>query len=331
MVHGALGFISYLRCFDGELLAGRRQMMAVRPNEIHEHEAKWLLIDGMNLIYRQFHALPRDFSYNGQSTGAIFGMANMLLKTALPYALVGSRLVLALESTSSWREGIDTTYKAHRPRMPPELRSQIEPVIELAEAFGAVSISVTGQEADDVIASVIERHCHERIDVLSDDKDLFQLVSPTVRILRGKDSVVDEATVLDNFGVLPDLIPDFLALTGDSVDNVAGVKGIGPKSAAKLLNQFGDLEAVLEKAPTEASTTRLQNIMKNADKTAVRRAKSLTLLNRHCDLPLVYCPPIPPPVDWDRIVKLADTFGLAKFKSRLRKAAALASSSASIE
>lgn len=329
MRHGVLGLISYLRCLDGEILAGRRQLTATRHNELHEHEAKWLLIDGMNLIYRQFYALPQDFSYNGQSTGAILGMANMLLKTALPYALVGSRLVLALESTSSWREDIDTTYKANRQSMPPELRSQIDPVIELAEAFGAVSVRVTGQEADDVIASVIERHCHERIDVLSDDKDLFQLVSPTVRILRGKNSVIDEATVLESFGVLPNLIPDFLALTGDSIDNVAGIKGIGPKSAAKLLGQFGDLEAVLEKAPTEASTTRLQNIMKNADKSAVRRAKSLTSLNRHCDLPPVYCPPIPPPVHWDKIMKLADTFGLATFKSRIQKAAAEASISTS--
>lgn len=283
--------------------------------------ASWLVIDSSNLVYRQFYGSPKSLSYRGQPTGAIAGTASVLMKKALPMARSGGRLVWARESRSSWRADLEASYKAQRPPMPEGLRSQLGPIAEFATAFGAVSIAVEGSEADDVAAAVCERHGAEGVDVLSDDKDLFQLVTPTVHVVRPKGAVVDEAAVVDALGVQPGLVPDYLALVGDAVDNIPGVKGIGPKSAAKLLQQFGDLEAVLDRAPAEAPTALLRAKIRDADRAAVLRAKQLTTLDRHCALPPDYCPPTPPPVDWARLETLADAYGLRAFKSRLLKEA----------
>ncbi|KAJ8599664.1 hypothetical protein CTAYLR_005413 [Chrysophaeum taylorii] len=280
--------------------------------------AKWLVIDGYNLVYKSFHALPR-LTHDGAPTGAISGFANSLLRHALPYARRGSRIVFAVEGRSSWRREIAPEYKATRERMPSELRPQLGPILDLAAGFGARVVSVEGQEADDVIATIATRHREEGVDIWSEDKDLHQVIGPTVRVVRAK-GVVGVRDVERIHGVTPDLLPAFFALVGDKSDNVAGIHGVGPKTAAKLLNAFGTLEAVLEGGPNAPTIgPAMRQRLANADKDLVFRSRRLVTLNTTVDLPPdYYSDGVPSRVDFDALLTLADAYGLIAFKKKLQ-------------
>jgi len=208
------------------------------------------LVDGSSYIYRAFHALPSLTNAEGQPTGAIFGVANMLRR--LIQAHEPDRIVVIFDAPGkNFRHELYSDYKANRPSMPDELRAQIEPLKELIDAMGIERIEVPGVEADDVIATLSRSAESSGFGVLisSGDKDLAQLVGPRVILEDSmQDKRYDPAAVEEKFGVGPALIGDFLALTGDSSDNIPGVEKCGPKTAAKWLNQYGSLDAVIEQS-----------------------------------------------------------------------------------
>ncbi|HZP65574.1 MAG TPA: DNA polymerase I [Rudaea sp.] len=204
------------------------------------------LIDGSGYLYRAFHALPPLANRMGEPTGALFGVFNMLratLKAKPDYVAF-----VADAPGPTFRDALFAEYKAHRAPMPDDLRAQIEPMLELVAALGFPILRVDGVEADDVIGTLALKAAADGIDVIvsTGDKDLAQLVGPHVTLVNTMtNSTLDPAGVVAKFGVRPDQIVDYLALVGDSVDNIPGVEKCGPKTAAKWLNEYGTLAAIV--------------------------------------------------------------------------------------
>ena len=208
------------------------------------------LVDGSSYIYRAFHALPPLTSPNGIPTQAAYGFATMLLKL-LADAKPEHMAVVFDAPGATFRDEMFDRYKANRPATPDELAVQIPLIHRLVEAFRLCVICAAGVEADDVIATLVGRYVREGFDcvVITGDKDLMQLVGPHVRLWDTmRDRWVDEAAVLEKFGVAPERVADVIALMGDAVDNIPGVKGIGEKSAKALVQRFGGVEEILAHA-----------------------------------------------------------------------------------
>ena len=207
------------------------------------------LIDGSSYLYRAFHALPPLSNAQGEPTGALFGVVNMLrttLKARPEYVAFVSDA-----SGPTFRNVLYDKYKANRPPMPDELRAQIEPMLAIVSALGFPILRVTGVEADDVIGTLAKQAHEHGIDVLisTGDKDLAQLVRPGIQLINTMtNTTMDSAAVMEKFGVKPEQIIDFLSLTGDTVDNVRGVTKCGPKTAAKWLAEYGTLDGVIANA-----------------------------------------------------------------------------------
>lgn len=208
-----------------------------------------LLIDGSSYLYRAFNALPPLSNRAGEPTGAMFGVFNMLRKHL---AEQPEHVVVVFDAPGpTFREDLDPQYKANRPPMPDDLRAQIEPLLELIQALGLPLLRVAGVEADDVIGTLARRGAQAGMDVVisTSDKDFAQLVDErTVLVNTMTGSRRDRQGVIDKFGVPPERIIDLLALMGDSIDNIPGVDKCGPKTAAKWLNEHGDLDAVIAAA-----------------------------------------------------------------------------------
>ena len=208
-----------------------------------------VLIDGSSYLYRAFHALPPLSNAAGEPTGALFGVVNMLratLKEAPDYAAF-----VADAPGPTFRDALYAEYKAQRAPMPDDLRSQVEPMLAIVSALGFPILRVDGVEADDVIGTLATRAVAAGIDVSisTSDKDFAQLVVPGVVLVNTMtNTTLDEAGVFAKFGVRPDQIVDYLALVGDSIDNIPGVEKCGPKTAAKWLAQHGDLATVIANA-----------------------------------------------------------------------------------
>jgi DNA polymerase-1 len=209
-----------------------------------------VLIDGSSYLYRAFHALPPLSNAQGEPTGALFGVVNMLRATLKEQPDYAAFVVDAPGKT--FRDALYAEYKANRPPMPDELRAQVQPMCEVVEALGLPILRVPGVEADDVIGTLALAAAAEGIDVTisTGDKDFAQLVRPgvvLVNTMSGSRTDSDEA-VMAKFGVRPDQIVDLLALMGDSVDNIPGVEKCGPKTAAKWLAAYGSLDGVIAAA-----------------------------------------------------------------------------------
>jgi DNA polymerase-1 len=208
-----------------------------------------VLIDGSGYLYRAFHALPPLANRLGEPTGALFGVFNMLrasLKSKPDYIAF-----VADAAGPTFRDEIFAQYKAHRAPMPDDLRAQVEPMLAMVGAMGFPILRVDGVEADDVIGTLALQAAAEDIDVIvsTGDKDFAQLVGPRVKLINTMTNhTLDEAGVLEKFGVRPDQIVDYLALVGDSIDNIPGVEKCGPKTAAKWLAEHGTLDAVIANA-----------------------------------------------------------------------------------
>lgn len=207
------------------------------------------LIDGSSYLFRAFHALPPLSNAQGEPTGALFGVVNMLrstLKARPDYVAFVSDA-----SGPTFRNVLYDKYKANRPPMPDELRAQIEPMLAIVSALGFPILRVSGVEADDVIGTLASQAHAQGIDVLisTGDKDLAQLVRPGITLINTMtNTTMDTAGVVEKFGVKPEQIIDFLSLTGDTVDNVPGVTKCGPKTAAKWLAEYGSLDGVIANA-----------------------------------------------------------------------------------
>ena len=210
-----------------------------------------VLIDGSSYLYRAFHALPPLTNAEGEPTGALFGVVNMLRATLKEQPEYVAFVVDAPGKT--FRDELYPDYKANRPPMPDDLRAQVQPMCEVVEALGLPILRVPGVEADDVIGTLALAAAGEGIDVTisTGDKDFAQLVRPGVSLVNtmsGSRTDSDEAVVA-KFGVRPDQIVDLLALMGDAVDNIIGVEKCGPKTAAKWLGAHDSLDGVIAAAP----------------------------------------------------------------------------------
>jgi DNA polymerase-1 len=214
--------------------------------------ARLFVLDGPGFLYRAYHALPHDFrTSRGQLTNAVYGMSTMLWK--LLREETPEFFAVAWDPPGpTFREAQFAAYKETRPGMPDDLSSQIPYVKTLFEALRLPLLEVPGFEADDVLGTVVDRARAMDLDVVlvTADKDMLQLVAPRVRVLsttaRGERVIFDEAAVKEKWGVEPAQIPDLLALMGDSIDNIPGVRGVGEKTAVKLIAQFGTVERLYE-------------------------------------------------------------------------------------
>lgn len=209
-----------------------------------------ILIDGSSYLYRAFHALPPLVNSKGEATGAIFGVANMVKKLRAQYQPEKMAVIFDAKG-KTFRSDIYPDYKAHRPPMPPELRTQIEPLHAIIKAMGIPLLCIQGVEADDVIGTLAHQATQQKIDVVisSGDKDLTQLVNEHISLINTMtNKKMDRAAVIEKFGVPPELIIDYFTLVGDTADNIPGVPNVGPKTAAKWLNAYGNLDGVIEHA-----------------------------------------------------------------------------------
>ncbi len=211
---------------------------------------KLVLIDGSGFLYRAFHALPPLMSSKGEPTGALLGVVNMLNK-ALKDEQPDFIAVVFDAPGRTFRDDLFDQYKAHRPPMPDELRSQIQPLLDNVEAMGLPLIRVPGVEADDVIGTLATRAAEQGMQVVisTGDKDMAQLVNQRITLSNTMTgSRLDRNGVKAKFDVYPEQIIDYLALVGDSSDNIPGVPKVGPKTAAKWLNDFGTADALVKNA-----------------------------------------------------------------------------------
>ena len=215
-----------------------------------EKRKKLVLVDGSSYLFRAYHGLPKLESPSKHPTGAIYGVLNMVRKLIRDEQPDKVAVVFDAKG-KTFRNDIYPEYKANRPPMPDDLRVQIEPLHEIIKAQGLPLISIEGVEADDVIGTMSHQAVEQGYDVLisTGDKDMAQLVNDNVRLINTMNNqVLDKEAVVEKFQVRADQIIDYLALMGDSSDNIPGVPKVGPKTAAKWIDEYGGLKGVMDNA-----------------------------------------------------------------------------------
>src|ERR1700759_345363 len=209
---------------------------------------KLILVDGSGYLYRAFHALPPLTNSRGEPTGAALGGLNMLNKMIKEEA--PDRIAVVFDAPGrTFRDDLFDQYKAHREPMPDHLTAQVQPLYDVVAAMGVPLLRVPGVEADDVIGTLARLGADAGFKVLisTGDKDMAQLVGPNVELINTMSNTrLDRAGVKAKFDVFPEQIVDYLALVGDTSDNIPGITGVGPKTAAKWLNQYQTLDGLLE-------------------------------------------------------------------------------------
>ncbi|MBT4427890.1 MAG: DNA polymerase I [Rhodospirillaceae bacterium] len=238
------------------------------------HAGHLVLIDGSGFIFRAFHGLPPMTRPDGTPVNAVLGFTNMLWKI-LRDSEAEYFAVIFDTARKTFRSDIYPEYKAHRPPPPDELIPQFDLVREATQAFNVPSLEMRGYEADDLIATYtrLAREAGMHVTIVSSDKDLMQLVEDhqVVMLDHFKNREIDAEGVQEKFGVGPERVIDVQALAGDSSDNVPGVPGIGVKTAAQLINEYGDLDALLARAEEIKQPKRRQNLIDHADLARVSR------------------------------------------------------------
>src|SRR5215213_6487288 len=219
------------------------------------------LVDGSSYIFRAYHRLPPLTNRHGMNVGAVYGYTTMLWKLAdgLKNVEGPTHMAVILDaSEQTHRNEMYDQYKAHRPPPPEDLVPQFPLIRDATRAFSIPCIEEEGLEADDIIACYAKCALEAgwKVTIVSSDKDLMQLMN---------DRRIGREQVIEKFGVPPELVGEVLALMGDSVDNVPGVPGVGPKTASLLIQQYGTLEAVLANAETITKPKLKQNLIKHAD------------------------------------------------------------------
>ena len=211
---------------------------------------KLILVDGSGYLYRAFHALPPLTNARGEPTGAVLGVLNMLNKMIKEEA--PDRIAVVFDAPGrTFRDDLFDQYKAHRTPMPDDLRAQVQPLYDVVSAMGVPLLRVPGVEADDVIGTLAKQGADAGFKVLisTGDKDMAQLVGPNVELLNTMSNTrLDRIGVKAKFDVFPEQIVDYLALVGDTSDNIPGITSVGPKTAAKWLNQYQTLDALIAHA-----------------------------------------------------------------------------------
>ncbi|MEA1014217.1 DNA polymerase I [Sphingosinicella sp. LY1275] len=246
------------------------------------------LVDGSSYIFRAFHRLPPLTNRHGLNVGAVYGYTTMLWKLAESLHKQDGPTHLAVifdASSKTFRNEMYDKYKAHRPPPPPELIPQFPLIRDATRAFSLPCIEEEGLEADDIIACYAKAALREgwNVTIVSSDKDLMQLIEPGLDMLDTmNDRRIGPDYVIEKFGVPPEQLGEVLALMGDSVDNIPGVPGIGPKTASKLIIEYGDVEAVLAAAPSMKPSKMRDNLIEHADNARLSRE----LVRLVCDSPL---------------------------------------------
>ncbi len=243
------------------------------------------LVDGSGFIFRAFHALPPMTRPDGTPVNAVYGFTQMLMK--LIADTDADHIAVVFDTArKSFRNDFYPEYKAHRPPPPDELIPQFGLIREAVRAFDVACVEMEGFEADDLIATYARqaREAGAQVTIVSSDKDLMQLVHDGQVTLFDamKNKVIGAAEVMEKFGVGPDKVVDVQALAGDPTDNVPGVPGIGVKTAAQLIGEYGDLETLLARAGEIKQPKRRQNLLDNAE--AARVSRRLVLLRDDCDV-----------------------------------------------
>jgi len=245
-----------------------------------------ILVDGSGFIFRAFHALPPMTRPDGTPVNAVFGFTNMLARLLKEH--VGTHLAVIFDAgRHTFRNDLYDQYKEQRPDPPAELIPQFALVREATEAFGVPAIELAGWEADDLIASyaLAATEAGGSATIVSSDKDLMQLIRPGVDMLDPiKQKPIGPAEVMEKFGVPPGKLIEAQALMGDSVDNVPGVPGIGPKTAAQLIGEYGDLEGVLAAAPGMKPGKRRELLIEHAAN--ARLSRTLVILREDAPRPI---------------------------------------------
>ncbi len=210
----------------------------------------FILVDGSSYLFRAYHAMPALTNARGEPTGAIYGVVNMMRRLIRDYP--GSTTVVIFDAKGkNFRHELYADYKANRPPMPEDLAAQIMPLHDILQAMGYPLLAIPGVEADDVIGTLAKQATGMQVETIisTGDKDLAQLVNEHITLINTMtDTTLDVKGVVTKFGVPPNLIIDYLALIGDSVDNIPGVPKVGPKTAVKWLDQYGSLKNIMQHA-----------------------------------------------------------------------------------
>lgn len=269
-----------------------------------------ILVDGSSYLFRAFHAMPPLTNSKGEATGAMHGVLNMLDKLRKDYEPEHMAVIFDA-SGKTFRDDLYPLYKANRPPMPDELRNQIQPLLDMVKALGYPLLIVEGVEADDVIGTLAKEY-EGRVIISTSDKDMAQLVDERVHLINTmSNSYLDHAGVIERFGVAPERIQDYLALMGDTVDNVPGVAKVGPKTAVKWLQEYDSLANIMQHADEFKG-----KVGENLRAALPHLPLSYELVTIKCDVPL----PLEPeglafsPVDMEALREL---YARYEFRSRL--------------
>src|SRR5438105_1953601 len=259
-------------------MSAARKSRKIRPGD------HLFLVDGSSYIFRAYHALPPlNRKSDGLQLNAVYGFCNMLwrlLREMKPEEKPTHLAVVFDKSEKTFRNNLYPAYKAHRPDPPDDLIPQFGLIREAVHAFDIPCLEQLGYEADDLIATYARATCEAgaSMTIVSSDKDLMQLVNDCVVMYDTmKERRIGPAEVVEKFGVPPDKVIEVQSLIGDSTDNVPGVPGIGVKTAAQLIGEYGDLETLLGRASEIKQEKRRQSLINNADK--ARLSKQLVTLD----------------------------------------------------
>jgi len=280
------------------------------------------LIDGYSFVFRAYHSLPPMTSPNGIPVNAVYGFTNMIMKLREKLREDDDHYMLVVFDAGgkTFRNDIYSEYKAHRPPAPEDLKPQFPLIREAVDALNIASSQLAGYEADDIIATYSKRADKEgmKVTIVSSDKDLMQLINENVEMFDSmRDRRIGSSEVSEKFGVNPDKVLDVLSLMGDSADNIPGVPGIGPKTAAELVNNFGSLEEVLANAESIKQKKRRENLIEFAEQ--ARMSKELVTL--------CYETPVSEridnfhlqPIKEDILVEFLNKYGFRSLLARARK------------
>ena len=287
------------------------------------------LVDGSGFIFRAYHALPAlTRKSDGMPVGAVSGFCNMIYKILSDFTdddRPSHVAVIFDASRYSFRNEFYPEYKAHRPEAPEDLKPQFELIRQATRAFSLPCIEIEGYEADDVIATYARAAAKEgaEVTVVSSDKDLMQLVDDNISMLDlMKNKPISYEQVQDKFGVAPDKVIDVQALAGDSVDNVPGAPGIGIKTAALLINEYGDLETLLDRADEIKQPKRRQSLIENAE--LIRISKRLVTLDDAVPELPAYDDLALPKLDGDKLVAFLAEMEFRTLTNRIAEAQGVA-------
>jgi DNA polymerase-1 len=277
-----------------------------------------LLVDGSSYLYRAYHAMPDLRNAQGEPTGALYGVVNMLRKLVLDHKAQYAACIFDAKG-KTFRDDLYPEYKSHRPPMPEDLAAQIEPIHKAVRALGWPVFAVEGVEADDVIGTLACLATEHGINTIvsTGDKDLAQLVNQNVTLVNTMSGeTLDPAGVMNKFGVPPERIVDYLMLVGDTVDNVPGVEKVGPKTAAKWLAEHGSIEKLVEAADS------IKGVAGNNLRAAIPNfelTRKLLSVRLDCDLGGLVTGPeqlLPSEEDKEALLELYERYG---FRTWLRE------------